>query len=583
MDDAAVSNHLSKRGMSNAAIGGTVAGVVVAVGLLLLCLYPFIVNCWKRHRRNGRADLDTEAGRPPGPGNAPGADLGSQPRLSSSESLKRDGDVPRDEYNATRGNEAGWPSRDGPPARLGVDATTREVTSRSGAATSDRSLEVDAGEHELQMPPFAYPYGIEYMPESEVQDNNTGVLKGTSADYYSPSIPSEAFGMVTTPTDHDVDTSQTRPSGSRSSSLRYNVRHMFRRKSGRDNTIDSFTTLTAAGGATSLQQIITNEDPTESPTEVTVELALPEPKQLASASNASTPLPNAAETTIKHSSPPEHPAPGTVNPMDIMPASTESELWYRTEQQLLASSYQSVAVAPLEQSPETGYTQTVTAPSPTNPAQSPVEQAADLSMAADAHLEVGDHDVPMPDGDAHDHISPSAVLESHRHPSYPSDQSTPFPEHSSTNPSSHNTPSTQVDSPSSASMNSSDYRHSVSPQPVLLSLKTGVFRCTEVGCNQVFDQPHKLKHHQRYHSKDHKCEYPNCGKGFGTKTHLQRHINDRHEKKKKFHCSVPNCDFSRVGGRAFPRKDNWKRHMMKIHHMDQTQLPEPIEVDQDAP
>lgn len=75
--------------------------------------------------------------------------------------------------------------------------------------------------------------------------------------------------------------------------------------------------------------------------------------------------------------------------------------------------------------------------------------------------------------------------------------------------------------------------------------------------------------------------YPNCGKGFGTKTHLQRHINDRHEKKKKFHCCVAGCDYSRYGGKAFPRKDNWKRHMVKIHGMDTKQLPQPIEVDVD--
>lgn len=87
------------------------------------------------------------------------------------------------------------------------------------------------------------------------------------------------------------------------------------------------------------------------------------------------------------------------------------------------------------------------------------------------------------------------------------------------------------------------------------------------------------RHHQRYHTKEHKCTYPNCGKGFGTKTHLQRHINDRHEKKKKFHCAVQGCDYSRQGGKGFPRKDNWKRHMTKIHNMDQKYLPEPVEAD----
>jgi hypothetical protein len=44
---------------------------------------------------------------------------------------------------------------------------------------------------------------------------------------------------------------------------------------------------------------------------------------------------------------------------------------------------------------------------------------------------------------------------------------------------------------------------------------------------------------------------------------------------------VPGCDYSRQGGKGFPRKDNWKRHMTKIHNMDQRHLPEPVEVDQD--
>jgi hypothetical protein len=44
---------------------------------------------------------------------------------------------------------------------------------------------------------------------------------------------------------------------------------------------------------------------------------------------------------------------------------------------------------------------------------------------------------------------------------------------------------------------------------------------------------------------------------------------------------MPGCDYSRTGGKAFPRKDNWKRHMVKIHGMDQGSLPEPVEVDQE--
>lgn len=77
----------------------------------------------------------------------------------------------------------------------------------------------------------------------------------------------------------------------------------------------------------------------------------------------------------------------------------------------------------------------------------------------------------------------------------------------------------------------------------------------------------------------HTCHYPDCGKNFGTKTHLQRHINDRHEKRKRFHCSVTDCAYSMAGGKTFLRRDTWERHMIRIHNIDQQALPEPIEVD----
>lgn len=72
-------------------------------------------------------------------------------------------------------------------------------------------------------------------------------------------------------------------------------------------------------------------------------------------------------------------------------------------------------------------------------------------------------------------------------------------------------------------------------------------------------------HHTRYHLRNYPCQHPGCGKRFGTKTHLDRHINDKHEKSKRYHCIEPTCAYSREGGKAFPRKDNWRRHMTNIH------------------
>ncbi|KAI0007023.1 hypothetical protein F4779DRAFT_527795 [Xylariaceae sp. FL0662B] len=83
-------------------------------------------------------------------------------------------------------------------------------------------------------------------------------------------------------------------------------------------------------------------------------------------------------------------------------------------------------------------------------------------------------------------------------------------------------------------------------------------------CGRQFDQIHKLNHHKRYHERKHECTYEGCDKRFGTKTHLDRHINDKHVKSKSYHCTEPTCSYFK-GGKAFPRKDNWRRHMIKKH------------------
>jgi hypothetical protein len=65
---------------------------------------------------------------------------------------------------------------------------------------------------------------------------------------------------------------------------------------------------------------------------------------------------------------------------------------------------------------------------------------------------------------------------------------------------------------------------------------------------------------------------------FGTVTHLKRHVNDRHEKRRKFFCTIEGCQYSRIGNRSFPRKDNWRRHMQNKHNVNPDHEPEPIEI-----
>ncbi|KAF4965319.1 hypothetical protein FSARC_6865 [Fusarium sarcochroum] len=615
-----------KRQLSDGGIAGVVVGVIVGIALVALCLYPFVI---RRIRRRKQVPLhgppgtgDPETGEVPTNG-PPGTD-DHRRRLSSQDSFKPSEEHTRGGVDRVSLKDLAWTPNDGlvqpngqaqaqgqPDYVPRIDTNVPSYGFNNAQPGLDDSIPRSA--------PFGPEgYGEEYMPQA-IGDAHHGALNGTNADYYSPSIPSEAFGMFT------AEESRTEPqrSWSRGSSLRYNLKHIFSRKSTRDQSLGSSTPQSLAEGHEnttravprstqdeSLQRITTAGDPTESPTDITAPAtdSLPVPPHaqvLGSPIALPSTLPKGAVQTPPESpptafnfntsqSPPSHPAPGTVNPMDIMPASTESEVWHRTDYQLYVSQS---SPHPAPSTEPTRHEEPVDSPSPltlppnnhqsspppdSQPQPLPVIQSPTPTQSEIAFKKEPEdgQDISMEDIPSNQHLSPLPDT-SVRHPSYPSDASTPQPGPASTNPSSLNTPATQLDTPSPHSGASSDYRHSVSPGSGAsnLSPKNGVHACDEPGCNQVFDQPHKLKHHQRYHTKDHKCPYPNCGKGFGTKTHLQRHVNDRHERKKKFHCAVPGCDYSRQGGKGFPRKDNWKRHMTKIHNMDQRHLPEPVEVD----
>ncbi|RYP66209.1 hypothetical protein DL770_008842 [Monosporascus sp. CRB-9-2] len=150
------------------------------------------------------------------------------------------------------------------------------------------------------------------------------------------------------------------------------------------------------------------------------------------------------------------------------------------------------------------------------------------------------------------------------------------PGQSSTDPSSGRTPDTRLTGSLSPYPGAQPFLpvktepgSSASPEGSRPSPPSGFLRCEE--CGRAFDQIHKLNHHRRYHDRKHNCPYDGCDKKFGTKTHLDRHINDKHLKTKAFHCTEPSCPYFK-GGKAFPRKDNWRRHMIKKHQATPTQL-----------
>ncbi|KAL6410338.1 hypothetical protein AUP68_06757 [Ilyonectria robusta] len=610
---------LAKRHLDNGAIAGVVVGVCVAVALVLVCLYPVVIRRIIRRRRERRKQLatpDAETGEVPVPTGSAGTD-GPQRRLSSQDSYKPGEELSRGDVGGGSDKD-GWTPGDGVARSGSQDHQTRSVQIDTAVPITRAAPPIRSESQGTALTGFEE----EFMPQS-IGDAHNGVLNGTSADYYSPAVPSEAFGMVMEEEPQPQPQPDPKRSLSRGSSLRYNLKQMFSRKSTRDHSMHSPTSptfgdsfdITSRGAplgydarlgpeSPPLERITTAEVTSESPTEMyppASDMLPPPHRALGSPINLPAKSSDLPEGTIQtppdsppfeakfraSASPPTNPAPGTVNPMDIMPATTESEMWHRTEHQLYMTYNPPSSPSALPSSDQSPPEVPTDSPSPltlppnfplaTPIIQSPTPTQREMSFKRDP---AEDQDVFMVDIPTHIHLTPAPDHD--RHSSYPSDASTPLPGPASTNPSTLNTPATQLDTPSpNSEVNSSDYHHSVSPNNGNLNLspKAGTYPCDEPNCNQVFDQPHKLKHHQRYHTKEHKCTYPNCGKGFGTKTHLQRHINDRHEKKKKFHCAVQGCDYSRQGGKGFPRKDNWKRHMTKIHNMDQKYLPEPVEAD----
>ncbi|KAK4112688.1 hypothetical protein N656DRAFT_71373 [Canariomyces notabilis] len=91
------------------------------------------------------------------------------------------------------------------------------------------------------------------------------------------------------------------------------------------------------------------------------------------------------------------------------------------------------------------------------------------------------------------------------------------------------------------------------------------FACDQ--CDNKFDELHKLNHHKRYHERPHKCPQPGCNHTFGTKTHLDRHFNDKHHKVRKFYCTERDCPYSVQGGKSFSRKDIWRQHILDEHQV----------------
>lgn len=504
---SAAGGALRRRALDDGGIAGVVVGVVAAVALVAFCLYPIIVGRLRRRQRSSSDKLDVEPGVVHGP-NDPTNNDEHQRRLSSQDSFKSVEHIARGGLDASSSKELKWQSREHIP---------RSTAGEHGL--HDRNLHVETGASDPMLwdnQASEYPSAHEEFMPREIGDAHNGVLNGTSADYYSPSIPSEAFGMVTT----EEPFTDPRRSSSRGSSLRLTMKNIFNRKSTRDQT-GSSPSSTIRGDVSGpsqdhdvpLQQI-TADRQTDSPVEMSSQSSdMPPPPAPKLGSPAliapsSTPPLSTSDKSPSQSPPPEnkfqtspspptHPAPGTVNPMDIMPATTDTEMWHRTEHQLYVSYNQkSPSATPLPEPPpaedqQVSSTQPVVQAQPATTMHSRTPSQVEPVLKQEPDEEEGD--VVMGDIPSLDHLSPMPDLNA-RHPSYPSDESTPLPGATSTNPSTLNTPATQLDSPSPKLERQSGYGQSASPYSnPNASPRTGLFRCEEPGCNQSFDQPHKLK------------------------------------------------------------------------------------------
>lgn len=96
----------------------------------------------------------------------------------------------------------------------------------------------------------------------------------------------------------------------------------------------------------------------------------------------------------------------------------------------------------------------------------------------------------------------------------------------------------------------------------------GPLKCKQ--CDKVFKSQSSLKKHTLSHSRPHRCNYPACSKkdGFSTPNDLQRHKESVHkEARDVYQCTTGDCAGASQP-KWWPRKDNFRTHMFKVHKMD---------------
>lgn len=631
---------VAARGMKHGPgpIAGIVVGCIAAVALACLCLYPFIIRRIKRKKRLAATQPDAEVAQVPVADNpfeeAAATNQGSDTHPSSRDSLSNKNEpftgdakgTDKDESSPKTAAQAPTSPVHEQPLERGASVDHESILQRNYSLLGRRDSEVSTGTHprwNTQGPPPISTSGIELSSTRADGLEYSEAMAGQSASYYSPTVPSEAFGMATPPQNDEPQFSAAPArTTSRASSLKQNLLAMMRRVSSKetDKASPSPAVDTSAGpwlppqrqgttrGELSESPVVHDGPsfrdfgyPPSQPNRLASPVALP----MSPASTAGTPghdegTPEPTRSMASDRStppvlPPSSPAPGTVNPMDIMRPSNQSEQVWHTDRELfyldnphVSPPRKTATPPPIDDEPP--LKEVVQAPTPASAEEPQIAIKTEPGQAPEAPHTPGtlpSQDIHMADVSTkydYSHLTPAqhgrnSSISTSLDGSDRSDHSTPLPSHFSSGPSQHNTPNTQMTDISPSPRSDADIRNASSPYAGA-GTSPHVYTCDQ--CQRPFDQIHKLNHHRRYHDRPHECPHGNCDKRFGTKTHLDRHINDKHKKTRKFHCLQPGCPYSRAGGKGFPRKDNWRRHMINKHGMNPALDPEPDVVDDET-
>jgi hypothetical protein len=537
-------------------IAGIVVGCIAAVALACLCLYPFIIRRLKKRKRLATPQTDAEVAQvaqAPAPNNpfdeAAQTNQGSDTHPSSRDSLSN--------KNEAFNGDAKHSSKDEPSPRTaaqtpaspvhehqqerGASVDHENILQRNYSLLGRRDSEISLGTQprwNTQGPPPITTSGIELSSTRADGLEYSEAMAGQSASYYSPTVPSEAFGMATPPQNDEPQFSAPARTTSRASSLKQNLLAMMRRVSSKDTEKASPSPAidpSATGSWLPPQhQGTTRGELSESPVAhdgpsfrdfgypptQPHRLASPVALPMSPATTAGTPghdegTPEPTRSMASdHSSPPvlppASPAPGTVNPMEVMRPSNQSEHVWHTDRELFYLANPHVSPPRKAVTPEpfvegqTPAQEPVQAPTPASAEELPILVKPDPEQVP-AQPEAPHTPAALPDQDAHmadvqtrydySHLTPAqhgrnSSITTSLDGSDRSDHSTPLPSHFSSGASHHNTPNTQMTEISPSPRSDGDIRNAVSPYAGT-GASPHMYTCDE--CSRGFDQIHKLK------------------------------------------------------------------------------------------